>query len=343
MQKKSYQFSSGTVTCYFDADFSYVDKLTDRQQSIFVTDEHISSRYKKWFANRKTVILPPGESFKTQQTVDRVIEQFIEFGADRKTMIVGIGGGVVTDITGYAASVYMRGLSFGFIPSSILSMVDASIGGKNGIDVGPYKNLVGTIRQPRFLLYDTALLRTLPAEEWVNGFAEVIKHAAIKDAALFRELEKNSIRAYKKDKKALADLIRRNVQIKSTVVRKDEFEKNERKLLNFGHTLGHAVENIYRLPHGQAVATGMRAACLISEELVGFKETTRVEALLDRYGLVSGLAMDPVKILEVMRLDKKKVQDSISYIVLDKIGKGSIRKLPVAQLEKLIYSITRAR
>ncbi len=200
-----------------------------------------------------------------------------------------MGGGVVTDITGYAASVYMRGVPFGFVPTSVLGMVDASIGGKNGIDVGNYKNMVGTIRQPGFLFYDISLLQTLPAEEWVNGFAEVIKHAAIKDAALFRELEKNSIQYYQKNKKALAGLIRKNVMIKSAVVLKDEFERGDRKLLNFGHTLGHAVENIYKLPHGHAVSIGIKAACLISEELMDFKETARITGLLEKYGFPTDL------------------------------------------------------
>jgi 3-dehydroquinate synthase len=139
----------------------------------------------------------------------------------------------------------MRGLQFGFVPTSILAMVDASIGGKNGIDVGPYKNLVGTIRQPSFLFYDTEFLQSLPDAEWMNGFAEIIKHSCIKDSKMFKELEKNEIGLYRKDKKALDDLIRRNVLIKSKVVKGDEFEKGERRLLNFGHTLGHAIENIY--------------------------------------------------------------------------------------------------
>jgi 3-dehydroquinate synthase len=237
----------------------------------------------------------------------------------------------------------MRGIPFGFVPTSILGMVDASIGGKNGIDVGNYKNMVGVIRQPGFLFYDVSLLQTLPAEEWVNGFAEVIKHAAIKDAALFRDLEKNSINGYRKNKTALNELIRKNVLIKSAVVQKDEFELSDRRLLNFGHTLGHAVENVYHLPHGHAISIGIKAACLISEEMLDFKETTRVTNLLQQYGLPIDTPVDFGKVVEIMRMDKKKTRDTMHYVLLEKLGKAVIKPIPMSHLEKLLYSIARAR
>ena len=343
MQKKTYSFSSSRTTCYFEASFSQINKVVEKDRCVFITDQHVFDAHKRYFKGSKLIVIPAGESYKNQPTIDQIIGQLIEYGADRKTTIVGVGGGVVTDVTGYAASVYMRGLPFGFIPTSVLGMVDASIGGKNGIDVGHFKNMVGTIRQPKFLFYDTSLLQTLPSEEWVNGFAEVIKHAAIKDASLFRDLEKNSINYYKKNKKALTALIRKNVMIKSAVVTKDEFEGGDRKLLNFGHTLGHAVENIYRLPHGHAISIGIKAACLISEELLDFKETARVTALLEKYGLPTDLHADPGKIMELMRMDKKKTRDTMNYVLLDKIGKAVIKPIPMNQLEKLIYSISRAR
>ncbi len=244
MNKIQYKFSGKTTTCYLDTPFSYLEKLVDREHTVLITDDHIFAKQQAIFGGWNTIVISAGEQFKVQATVDSIIEQLIDFGADRKTWLVGVGGGVVTDLTGYVAAIYMRGLSFGFVPTSILAMVDAAIGGKNGIDAGVYKNLIGTIRQPEFLLFDYSLLKSLPKEEWVNGFAEIIKHAAIKDAALFQELEKNKLITYQKDKIALAKLIRRNVAIKSAVVGRDEFEKGERRLLNFGHTLGHAVENL---------------------------------------------------------------------------------------------------
>ena len=343
MNKLQYKFSGKTTTYYLDADLSYLEKLVDKTHAVIITDEHIFSKHQKRFGGWNTIVISAGEQFKVQATIDSIIGQLIEFGADRKTFLVGIGGGVVTDLTGYAAAIYMRGLSFGFVPTSILAMVDASIGGKNGIDVGVYKNLVGTIRQPEFLLYDYSLLKTLPKEEWVNGFAEIIKHAAIKDAGLFRELEKNKLTVYQKDKAALAKLIRRNVAIKSAVVEKDEFEHGERRLLNFGHTLGHAIENLYELSHGQAISLGMVAACMISEEFTPFKETDRVIGTLKRYGLPTLAEFDPKEVMTVLRMDKKKVKDSMNYILLNKIGQGVVKVIPVTELEKLLQSIITAR
>ena len=224
MLKKTFSFSVSKTTCYFDASFAQIGNVVEKDRSIFITDQHVYDLHKKLFKGTKFIQIPAGESFKVQYIVDTIIDQLISFGADRQTTLIGVGGGVVTDITGYVASVYMRGIPFGFVPTSILGMVDASIGGKNGIDVGNFKNMVGVIRQPGFLFYDVSLLQSLPVEEWVNGFAEVIKHAAIKDAALFRDLEKNSINSYRKNKSALNELIRKNVLIKSAVVQKDEFE-----------------------------------------------------------------------------------------------------------------------
>ena len=343
MKKLQYKFSGKATTWYFDADFAYLEKLVDKTRAVIVTDTNLFRHHQKKFGGWNTIVIEAGESFKVQATVDSVIEQLINMGADRKTFLIGVGGGVVTDLTGYVAAIYMRGLSFGFVPSSILAMVDASIGGKNGIDVGVYKNLVGTIRQPQFLLYDYSLLKSLPNEEWTNGFAEIIKHAAIKDAALFRELEKNKLPFYRKDKAALAKLIRRNVVIKSEVVQKDEFEQGDRRLLNFGHTLGHAIENLYELSHGQAISIGMVAAAMISEEYTDFRDTSRVITTLKKYGLPVNAEYDGKEVMNVLRMDKKKVKDSMNYILLNKIGQAVVKVIPITQLDKLIQSIITAR
>jgi 3-dehydroquinate synthase len=343
MLKKTVSFTASKTTCYFDASFAQIGKIVDKDRCIYITDQHVYDLHKNFFKSTKCIQIPAGESYKVQYIADQIIEQLIGYGADRSTTIIGVGGGVVTDITGYVASVYMRGVPFGFVPTSILGMVDASIGGKNGIDVGNYKNMIGVIRQPGFLFYDIGLLQTLPLEEWINGFAEVIKHAAIKDARLFRDLEKNSIDSYRKNKKSLTELIRKNVMIKSTVVQKDEFEGNERRLLNFGHTLGHAVENVYHLPHGHAISVGIKAACLISEEMLNFKETARVTNLLQQYGLTIDIPVDFGKVVEIMRMDKKKTRNIMHYVLLEKLGKAVIKPIPMSHLEKLLYSIARAR
>ena len=343
MNKLQYKFSGKTTTCYLDADFAYLEKLVEKDHTILITDEHVFAGQQRKFGGWNTIVINAGEQYKVQATVDSVIQQLLDLGADRTTTLIGVGGGVVTDLTGYIGAIYMRGLTVGFVPTSILAMVDASIGGKNGIDVGLYKNMVGTIRQPAFLLYDYSLLKTLPREEWVNGFAEIIKHAAIKDAALFRELEKNKLSTYQKDKAALARLIRRNVTIKSTVVEKDEFEHGERRLLNFGHTLGHAIENLYELSHGQAISIGMVAACMISEQFTPFTDTDRVIGTLKKYGLPTLAEFDPKDVMSVLRRDKKKVKDTMNYVLLNKIGVGVVKPIPVTELEKLLQSIIAAR
>jgi shikimate kinase / 3-dehydroquinate synthase len=343
MQKKSYRFSSKEVNYYFDADFSYLVKLADKENTVIITDENLSRSNSRKLKGWKKIVVKSGEAFKSQATVDTIIAQLIQLDADRKTLLVGVGGGVITDLTGYAASIYMRGVRFGFVPTSLLSMVDASIGGKNGIDVGVYKNLVGLIKQPDFILFDISFLKSLPKEEWVNGFAEIIKHAAIKDSRLFTELEKNKISYYQKDKTALSRLIRRNVLIKTAIVQRDEFETGERRLLNFGHTLGHAIENLYELSHGQSVAIGMVAASLLSEQFSQFKDTARIVEALHKYGLPSTTELNAKKVFDVLKMDKKKERKSMNYILLKKIGQGIVMPIAIDQLEELIRSITMAR
>jgi 3-dehydroquinate synthase len=297
-----------------------------------ITDENVFAAHQAKFKTWKTIVLKAGEAFKNQSTVDLIIQQLIEMGADRKTTLVGIGGGVVTDITGFAASIYMRGIAFGFIPSSLLAMVDASIGGKNGIDVGVYKNMVGIIRQPSFLLFDASLLQTLPEKEWRNGFAEIIKHASIKDAAMFKLLEAHELRFYQKKKNELNALIRRNALLKTRVVQQDEFEKGDRKLLNFGHTLGHALENQYELSHGEAISIGMGYASVLSQKINGFKNADRIDELLRKYRLPTTMQFDKEKVMTVLKMDKKKSKDHISFILLEKLGKAYIQPISIDQL-----------
>ena len=339
MTKKIFSFSSGKVSCYFDASFENPERIFSHDNTIIITDEHIFTKHKRKFKNRKTIILQPGEQNKIQSTVDSIIQQLINLGADRKTVLVGVGGGVVTDITGYVAGIYMRGISFGFVPTTILAMVDATIGGKNGIDAGVYKNMVGLIRQPSFILYDYSFLKKLPREEWVNGFAEIIKHACIKDASLFSTLESGSIQFYQKNIEELSSLVIRNVLLKAKAVANDEFETGERKILNFGHTIGHAIENLYGIPHGQAVAIGMVAACKISTAINGFKDTDRVENLLKKYGLTPQMAFDKDNAFDILLKDKKKVQDNIQYIALQKIGKAEIVKLSIDKFHSLFTGL----
>ena len=339
MKHLRYKFSNSSVDYYLAYGISHLKEIVEKKNSVIVTDENVYAAHTKRFKGWNTIVLKPGEEFKVQETADAVIEQLIELEADRKTTLIGVGGGVVTDITGYVASVYMRGISFGFVPTSILAMVDASIGGKNGIDVGIYKNMVGVIRQPKFILHDLIFLNTLPQSEWENGFAEIIKHACIRDAVMFRELENSSYKTYQNRKKSVCELIQRNAVIKTKVVQQDEFEKGDRRLLNFGHTLGHALENQYELSHGQAISIGMAYACHISEQMTGFKETERVITVLEKYNLPTYATFDKQMVFDVLKMDKKRERKEMNYILLNKIGRGVVKPIPIDHLEKIIQEL----
>lgn len=337
MKQEKFKFSSKSYTCYFDADFSYLEKLVDRNSVIIITDENVATLYAERLMNYKTIVVKAGEAYKQQSTVDHIIDELIKRKADRQSILVGVGGGVITDITGYVASVYMRGIKFAFVPTTILAMVDACVGGKNGVDVGVYKNLVGIINHPEFLLYDYSFLKTLPQEEWVNGFAEVIKHACIKDREMFSFLEKSTLEKFQNYPKEIAKLVKQNVEIKYSIVSKDEKETGDRKLLNFGHTLGHAIENIYKLPHGYAVSIGMAAACKISESLKNFpsKEKDRVINVLQKYHLPVELSFDKEAVWEILLMDKKKAGETMNFILLKKIGDGVVKPIPLTKLKDI--------
>lgn len=336
MHTSEYSFSQKTVTCYFDADFNLISEVVKDANIVVVTDENILEHHVEKLTGFPVIKIAAGEEHKNQATVDHIIAELIKLEANKNTLLIGVGGGVVTDITGYVAAVYMRGIKFGLVPTSILAMVDAAIGGKNGIDVGVYKNMVGTIRQPEFIFYDYSFLETLPVKEWVNGFAEVIKHACIKDELLFKVLEKYSLHEYQTDKTLIADLIEKNVEIKATVVTHDEFERGDRKLLNFGHTVGHAIENLHAIPHGHAVSIGMVAACNLSVQLNGLHadEAAKIVRLLARYHLPVDVETDHAKVFEVLKMDKKRKDDGVQFILLQKIGVAEIKFISLVDLEK---------
>ena len=336
MHKAEYTFSQKTVNCYFDADFAGIKDLMQDAWTVIITDENLYNLHAEKLAGYRVIQIAAGEEYKNQFTVDSIIEELLLMGANKNTFLIGLGGGVVTDITGYVAAVYMRGVKFGFVPTSILAMVDAAIGGENGIDVGVYKNMIGTIRQPEFIFYDYSFLKTLPVKEWVNGFAEIIKHACIKDELLFKVLEKYSLHEYQADSTLIADLIERNVDIKTAVVINDEFETGDRKLLNFGHTIGHAIENLHGIPHGHAVSIGMVAACNLSVQLNNFHadDAAKIVRLLARYHLPVDVETDHAKVFEVLKMDKKRTGDGVQFILLNTIGKAEIKYISLLDLEK---------
>lgn len=325
-------YSSGSTDFYFDAPLELLKTLAPPENSFILTDENLMLHYQQQFKPWQVITIPAGEESKNLDILDDIIRQLIALDADREATLIGIGGGVVTDIAGFAAGIYKRGIRCGFVPTSLLGMVDAAIGGKNGLDIGEYKNMMGLVRQPAFILYDYTLLQTLPQEEWINGFAEIIKHGLIRDVALCSFLEQHTPYDFRSDKALVADLVQRNALLKTAIVQADESEQGERKLLNFGHTLGHAIENTYELPHGHAVSIGMAFAARISGDCLGYGEEGRVTALLERYGLPATYPYDKRQALHYMLADKKKAGEKINYILLPETGRAVIHPLTIDEI-----------
>lgn len=310
---------------------------------VIITDSNVSRFYRSQFPPRWDVIeIGTGETVKTLDTVESIYRRLMDFELDRSCFIVGIGGGIVCDITGFAASTYMRGLPFGFVSTTLLSQVDASVGGKNGVNVEGFKNMVGVFNQPSFVICDTRMLRTLPRREFLCGFAEVVKHAVIGDPDMFRFLEDNYTRALVLDESILERLVCDSVKVKAAVVDRDEREKGERRKLNFGHTLAHALEKTTGLPHGEAVAIGMVFAANISVQrgLLAAEDAQRLEKLLERLQLpVRISAGSKKKITDAIRKDKKRQGNGIHFILLTSIGEAVSQEIPIGQMEAFIHDM----
>lgn len=274
----------------------------------------------------EVVSFPAGERRKNLATVAAVCEEMAKRQLGRDTAVVALGGGVVGDLAGFVAAVYCRGVPYVQIPTTLLAMVDSSIGGKTGVDLAGGKNMVGSFHQPKKVYIDTDFLKRLPEKELRNGLAEAIKCGAIADAALFSFIEKNIGRILGRDAGVLEELIERCCRIKRTVVEIDETESGPRMVLNFGHTVGHAIESLsgYSISHGEAVAAGMVAEAEISgmKGLLGSRDVGRLKALIAAAGLPASLpGYSFRKLLGAMRSDKKARAGKLRFVLLNRIGK----------------------
>jgi 3-dehydroquinate synthase len=310
-------------------------------KTIFITDDNILRHYAADLPNLPTIIIGTGEQYKTMETLQLIFDKLVEYEADRSTYIVGIGGGIVCDVCGFAASVYMRGLRFGFVSTTLLSQVDASVGGKNGVNFRGYKNMLGVFNQPDFVICDISMLGSLDDREFRAGFAEIIKAAAIKDSALFSYLETHHKEALRHKPEVIEKLVFDSVMIKSAVVEADELEKGERKILNFGHTFAHALEHLTGMLHGEAVSIGMVLAASLSVKF-GYllqSEAMRITQLLSMFGLPVSIETDFKPVLDAMKKDKKREGKYIRMILLDRIGNALVHKISFENLEKMIYDL----
>lgn len=305
---------------------------------IIITDTTVNRLYGSQFPEAEVIEIGTGESVKTLDTAQSIYDRLVACGADRTSFLLGIGGGVVCDITGFAASTFMRGIRFGFVASTLLAQVDASVGGKNGVNFKGYKNMVGVFNQPEFVLCDPAMLETLPRKECNSGFAEIIKHAAIADKDMFVYLEENRDRALGLEAPVINQLVSESVRIKAGIVNRDETEQGERRKLNFGHTFGHAIEKTTGISHGEAVSIGMTLAARLSVARGVLPESVsnRLENLLKQYGLPRSIAIDRQRVLDALLKDKKRAGDDILFVLLDAIGKASVSPVSPATLAALL-------
>ncbi len=293
---------------------------------------------------RAVHLIDDAESVKNLRTVEALCRTLIGSGADRKSLLIAVGGGVIGDVAGFAAAAYLRGIALVHVPTTVVAQVDSSIGGKAGVNLPEGKNLIGAFYPPRLVLSDAELLRTLPEREFRGGLAEIIKHAVIDDAKMFAFLETNMEKVERRDRAALGYLIPRNVEIKAKVVSRDERESGPREILNFGHTFAHALESVThykRYQHGEAVAWGMMAAALLGHEagITGANDVSRIVSLVRRLSPLPPWPRVPAKaLIDAMRSDKKARDGNLRFVLTPRIGKAaSYDRIPLDAVERVVH------
>jgi 3-dehydroquinate synthase len=317
---------------------------------------HLLTSPRVWKALGKTVkggfggkstpqihLLDDRESAKTLQTVETACRSLVKAGADRHSLVIAVGGGVIGDVAGFVAASYLRGVSLVHVPTTVVAQVDSSIGGKTGVNLPEGKNLVGAFYPPKLVLSDLEVLRTLPEREFRGGLAEIIKHAVIADAEMFAYLEKNMEKVERRDRAALEYLIPRNVAIKARVVGRDERESGLREILNFGHTFAHALESVThykRYQHGEAVAWGMMAAALLGREIgvTRADDVSRIVSLVRRLGPLPPWPRMPAgALIAAMRSDKKTRDGKLRFVLTSRIGQaGAYGDVPLSAVERVV-------
>lgn len=330
-------------------------KLGLGRRCAIISDSNVAPKYAK--AAQRSLIaagfdsflitVPAGETAKSLKSVQACYDQLAAHRLERSSFIVALGGGVVGDLAGFVAATYLRGIAFVQVPTTLLAHVDSSVGGKVGVNLKAGKNLVGAFHQPRLVLCDLDALKTLPPREFRAGLAEIIKYGIIYHAALFARLERDMPRLLKKEPKILAEVVARCCEIKADVVGQDETESGLRAILNYGHTIGHAIEAISgygKYLHGEAISIGQVAASKLSNRLLGFSEDeiTRVTNLFRAAGLPTKIKFNRAQLARLcaaMKLDKKVSAGEIKFVLARKIGKVEFgQKVPMALVEEILQS-----
>ena len=314
-------------------------EILPEKRVIVISDSNLDRTHHDLIAPYEHILIGLGEQAKSLVTLDEIYRRLIELGADRSTFILGIGGGIVTDIAGFVASTYMRGVEFGFITTTLLGSVDASVGGKNGVNVGGFKNMVGTFSQPNFVICDVALLHSLPNREFRAGLAEVIKTAILGDEELFERLEQTSFEELRQNDELLSEIIIRSVKVKASVVAEDEREGGRRRILNLGHTIAHAIEKCTsKFSHGEAVAIGLFhiTNTSLSQNNIAESDAKRIFTLLSRYGFDTSLQIERKQLFDAIKGDKKRSGNALHIILPTAIGAVEDRLISFEELESLL-------
>jgi len=334
MRRVSVNSSAGKSVVITGGHLEDLPSFLPSSRLFIITDTNVRALYGDSFPPAEVLTIHPGEESKTLLVAGDLCYRLLAAGADRSSFILGFGGGVVCDITGLVASVYMRGIRHAFVSTTLLSQVDASIGGKTGVNLVQYKNMIGTFKQPEFVLCDHTLLSTLPDNEMLSGLGELLKHAVIADRELFFDSSASLSAIFDRNPESLEDLIYRAVKIKAAIVRRDPLENGSRRVLNFGHTFGHVLETTYNIPHGIAVMEGM----LIASELSVWKgDLPHTEYRLLKSTLESAGVMNvhdlPEQIIRLITRDKKGEAEAVNMVLLQSIGKAVVRKMQINELE----------
>lgn len=323
---------------FFGPAAEILPEVLPNRRVVVITDENVDRLYPDLVHRYEHIIIGIGEEIKNLHTVSRIYDELMAMGADRKTFLLGIGGGIVTDITGFVAATYMRGVEFGFVSTTLLGQVDASIGGKNGVNVADYKNMVGTITQPSFVISDVEMLRTLPERELRAGMAEVVKSAIVGDRELFDFIARNASEDIYRSTESMQYIVRRAMAVKMAIVEEDERENGKRIMLNLGHTIGHAIEkSTHELNHGEAVAVGMllisRVACRLG--ILNLADEVAIEELLLKLGFSFDLPVSMEEVLKATHKDKKKDEGVINVVLPVEIGECEVRTMTFKAIERL--------
>jgi len=313
-------------------------ELCEWRGTVIISDENVLKLHGAKLPPAPIVSIRAGEASKDLNTVFKIYKQLVELEVGRDWLIIGAGGGVVTDIAGFVASTFLRGIEFGFLPTTLIAQVDAAIGGKNGVNLDGYKNLVGTFNQPSFVICDPTLLSTLPQDELMWGLAEALKAGAIGDALLFEIIEDKSPALLSCDVQAMNEVIERAVAVKVDVVVKDEREAGLRRILNFGHTFGHALEKVDKVPHGAAISVGMVVAAKLSQKrgMLSKEDVTRLESALSNLGLPTKTDTDAGAAMDAIRKDKKRAGKNIAFVLLEEIGKPKVEMISFEELSEVM-------